>query len=194
MAQTKNLGTLQEKVLYFLAENPHNHKQAIQKGIEHPDDQYGSVLKAVEALKDSGCIKWKKGKSMKKVSIKFYDCTEEGAFYALARNPRANVLKILDAYKDQYDSYKALRNLYDAYGHDLFVKFIRDVDEFLPMVQKQGLEKALPYLFMKIVREASDVDLTQRKRIARESMKQLSPQMKKAMKEWAKSINEIVGE
>jgi DNA-binding PadR family transcriptional regulator len=180
-------------VLFYLAENPHNHKQAIQKGIEY-QPQYGSVLNAVRALEKSGYIKSKKGKSKKKVPIKFFKCTEEGAFYALAKNPNANVLKILDAYKDQYDSYKSLRNLYDAYGQDVFIKFIRDVDEFLPMVQKQGLEKALPLLFMKIVREVNNVNPTERKKIARESMKQLSPQMKKAMKEWAKSINELVGE
>ena len=32
----KESGSLQEKVLFFLAENPDNHKQSIQHGIEHP--------------------------------------------------------------------------------------------------------------------------------------------------------------
>ena len=32
----KELGSLQEKVLFFLAENPENHKQGIQQGINHP--------------------------------------------------------------------------------------------------------------------------------------------------------------
>jgi len=52
----KELGSLQEKVLFFLAENPENHKQGIQQGINHPAEQYGSVSKAVDALKNMGLI------------------------------------------------------------------------------------------------------------------------------------------
>lgn len=193
MAQNKNLGRLQEQVLFFLAENPHNHTQGIQKGIKHPAEQYGSVLKAVKALEKSGCIKSQKGKSKKKVSIKFYSCTEEGAFYALARSHDANVLKVLDAYKDKHDLYRSFRNLYDIWGCDLFVRFIRNLSEFLPMVQKDGLQEALPFFIMKFARESKDADPTARKKIIRETMKQF-PQTKQLMKEWAKIMNELVGE
>lgn len=189
----KELGSLQKKILFFLSENPNNNTQAIQRGIEYPDAQYPNILKDVKTLKKSKLVKSRKGKSMKNVSIDIYSCTEEGAFYALARNPNVNVLDVLDAYKDQYNLYKSFRALYDVFGRGRFVRFIRIVNEFLPMVQKDGLQKALPFLFMKFTTEAKDEDPIERKRFAREMMK-LFPQTKQTMKEWAKSMNEVVGE
>ena len=66
----KELGSLQEKVLFFLAENPENHKKAIQQGIGHPDGQYGSVLNAIEPLEKLGYVESKEGLSKKNVKIK----------------------------------------------------------------------------------------------------------------------------
>jgi hypothetical protein len=61
------------------------------------------------------------------------------------------------------------------------------------MVQKEGLQKALPFLIMKIAIESKDADPTIRKKIIRETMKQF-PQTKQLMKEWANIMNELVGE
>jgi DNA-binding PadR family transcriptional regulator len=83
----KELGSLQEKVLFSVTENPQNHKQAIQQGIKHSAEQYGSVLKAVDAFEKLGFVESKKTSSQKKVQIKIYSCTDSGIFYALAKNP-----------------------------------------------------------------------------------------------------------
>ena len=55
----KELGCLQEKVLFYLAENPEKHKKGIQQGISHPADQYGSIKNAVDALEKIGFIESK---------------------------------------------------------------------------------------------------------------------------------------
>ena len=195
MAQTRNLGRLQEDVLYFLAENPDNHKQGIQKGIGHPSDQYGSVLHAVDALEKLGLIISKEGKSKKNVSIKFYYCTEEGVFYALARNPNANILRILDSYKNRYDVCKSFRGFVDVWGIEFFMDVAKNIDEFLIMIQKEGLQKALPFIFMKMKMtiDLNNPDPKERKKRVRETMQKF-PQLKPKLKEWVKSVNELVGE
>ena len=40
-----------------------------------------------------------------------------------------------------------------------FSKFLRDVGEFLPMVQKNGIEQAAPYLLMKFAKQMQSIDL-----------------------------------
>ena len=187
----KELGSLQEKVLFYLAENPDNHKQGIQKGIEHPTEQYGSVKKAVDTLEGLGYIESKEATSQKNVKIKSYNCTESGVFYALTKNSSANVLKILDAYKAKVDFCKSFRQLYDVWEHDHFMMYLKDVGEFLPMVQKNGVEQALPYLFMKVVKEMQILDPKTRKKNAKEALK-LFPQTKQALKEWQNNINELL--
>jgi hypothetical protein len=152
-------------------------------------------LKDAKALEKFGFIKSRKGKSMKKLTIKFYSCTEEGAFYALAKNPKVDVLRVLDSYKNLYDVYKSFRSLVDIWGVDLFVDFARNISEFLPMIQKDGLQKALPFMFMKmkIAIDATNPDPRKSKILVGKTLEQF-PQLKPMMKEWAKSINEAVGE
>lgn len=186
----KELGNLQEKIVFFLAENAENHKQAIQKGIEHPDDQYGSVKKAVDMLEKLGYIKAKKTLSQKKVPIKNYECTELGVFYALARNSNANILKILDGY-DQVEFCKPFKALYNVWGHDQFALFLRDMGDFLPMVRKNGVELAVPYLLMKIARQMENVDLKTRKKNVREALKQF-PHTKQLIEELRKNIDDVL--
>ena len=73
----KELGSLQEKALFFLAENPENHKQEIQQGISHPTDQYASIKNAVDMLEKFGYLESKKIASQKNVQIKIYHCTHQ---------------------------------------------------------------------------------------------------------------------
>ena len=160
----KELGSLQEKVVFFLAENPENHKQAILKGIEHPAEQYGSVKKAVDKLEELGYIKSKKALSKKNLKIKIYKCTELGVFYALARNSSANILKILEGYKSEVKFCKPFSALYNVWGHEFFTVFLRDMGEFLPMVRKNGVELAVPFMLMKIMKQMESIDWKIRKK------------------------------
>ena len=186
----KELGSLQEKVLFYLAQNPENCKQAIQQGIQHPSDQYGSISKAVDTLEKLGYIKSKEGISQKKVKIKLFYCTESGVFYALTHSSD-NILEVLDAYKSRVDFCKSFRQLYDVWGQDHFVMYVKDIGKFLPIVQKDGIEVAMPYLLMLILEEMKKIDPIARKRNAKEAMK-LFPESKTMLKEWKKNLDELV--
>jgi hypothetical protein len=63
------------------------------------------------------------------------------------------------------------------------------------MIQKDGMQTALPYIFMKmkIAIDSANPDPKQRKRLARKTMEQF-PKLRPMIKKWAKSMNELVGE
>jgi DNA-binding PadR family transcriptional regulator len=187
----KELGSLQEKILFFLAENPENHKQGIQQGINHPADQYGSVSKAVDSLETHGFVVPKDAVSQKNVRIKTYSCTESAIFYALTRNPSANPVKIFEAYKNKVSWCESLRQLYDIWGRDHFMAYFRDVGDVLPIIQKKGFSEALPYLFFKAVELTHSIDKRARNRNVREALK-LFPENKEMLKEWRKNIDEVL--
>jgi DNA-binding PadR family transcriptional regulator len=187
----KELGSLQEKILFFLAENPENHKQGIQQGINHPADQYGSVSKAVDMLETYGFVVPKDAVSQKNVRIKTYSCTESGIFYALTRNPSAKPVEIFEAYKSEVDWCKSLKQLYDVWGHEHFMAYFRDVGDVLPIIQKKGFDEALPYLFFKAVKLTHSIDKKTRNRNVKEALK-LFPENKEMLKEWRKNIDEVL--
>ena len=187
----KELGSLQEKVLFYLAENPKKHKQGIQQGINHPAEQYGSVKNAVDALEKLGYFESKEIKSQKNVPIKIYSCTKLGIFYVLTKNAYSDIPRILDTYKDRIDFCKSFRALYDVWGHDHFALFLKNMGEFLPMVQKNGVEYASPYLLMKIAKQMQSIDPKTRKKNVKEAMKQF-PHTKQMLKEMQKTINELL--
>jgi len=186
----KELGSLQEKVLFFLAENSENHKQAIQQGTNHPADQYGSISKAVDALDKSGFIRSKTAKSQKKVEIRLYSCTEEGILYSLAKNPSANIPKVLSACKDA-EFCKQFSALYAVWGHDHFRMFLNDIGEFLPMIHNKGLEYAYPYLIMKMARQLQSIDPKTRKKNVKAAIQQF-PKAKDMVKEMQDNLKDLV--
>jgi DNA-binding PadR family transcriptional regulator len=187
----KELGSLQEKTLFFLAENPENHKQGIQQGVNHPAEQYGSVSKAVDALETYGFIEAEDAISQKNVKIKTYSCTESGVFYALTRNPSANPVKIFEANKSKVSWCKSLRQLYDVWGHDHFMAYFRDVGDVLPIIQNKGVAEAMPYMFFKAVKLTHSIDKKTRNRNVKEALK-LFPENKEMLKEWRKNIDEVL--
>ena len=187
----KELGSLQERVLFFLAENQDNHKQAIQQGIQHPSDQYGSVSNAVDALEKLDFLEAKEGLSQKKVKIKIYRCTESGVFYALTRNPSGNVVKILESHQSRIDFCKSLRPLYEVWGHEHFQMYLNDVAAFLPLIQKEGLEAAKPYLLMRIMKEMKNIDPETRRKNVKEALR-LFPEMRQNLKELQKNIEDVL--
>ena len=187
----KTLGTLQEKILFFLAENPDNHKQAIQKGINHPTDQYGSISKAVDALKKMGFIESKKATSKKKQEIDSYSCTELGLLYTLAKNRSPDVPKILNACQTKGETWKSLKGLYNDWGPDEFLMLFQQIGDILPMITKDGLENALIYLLIKSVKRVHKIDSKTRMKYAKSAMKHF-PYLKSGMKEWSENIKELL--
>lgn len=190
MTEENQLGSLQSKILYFLAENPKNHKQAIQKGIRHPPEQYGSVLKAVNSLEKGGYIKSRKGLSKKNRKIKFYGCTEKGVSYTLVNNTYADIIKILDNYKEDYPVFKHFRNQYDVWGHNLFVRFYSYLSQFRAMQDKYGLEATIPHMYMMICTSLKDFTPQEKEKILK--VIKLNPAYKKYAKQVKGIINEIL--
>jgi hypothetical protein len=188
--QIKELGNLQERVLFFLSENPDNNKQAIQKGISHPSDQYGSVLNAVNALEKIGYIQAKSGFSKKKVPISLYNCTDLGVFYALSKNPNGDAQKLLSAYGDR-ETWKSVKALYDEVGHETFASIFKDASDFIPMISKDGFENALIFLFARSYIRSRKLNPKTRRKTVKAAIK-CFPELKSYLKEWRDSIDEIL--
>ena len=69
--------------------------------------------------------------------------------------------------------------------------FLRDIGEFLPIVQKSGMDVAMPYLLMKILKQMKSITPEERKRNAKEALK-LFPETKQMLKELQKNINDVL--
>jgi DNA-binding PadR family transcriptional regulator len=184
------LSSLREKIVFYLSENPNLNAQAIQKALEYPSNQYPNILKALKTLEKTGLIRSKSGKSKKKVPIRLYRCTDNGILYALARNPKADALKTITAYESIEDLAKTFRACYDIMGPELFFKFVGDADEFMLMIQKDGIENVAPYIVMKATMQTSHLDLDTRTRIVKELLEQF-PQAKRDLKDWIDSVSEL---
>jgi hypothetical protein len=187
----KDLGSLKGKVLLFLAENPIKNAQETQKGLGYPPSQYPNILKAVKALEKLELVSSETATSKKNVPMKLYSCNENGLLYILAKNPNANLLKILDANKTRNEFARDFRKLYDLWGQESFIGFIRSMKQFLPLIAKEGIENAIPFIFMRGFVETRHIDSKRRKEIALKTMKEF-PNVKQFMKEWKKAINELV--
>lgn len=187
----KELGSLQQKALFFLAENPDKHKQAIQQSINHPSDQYGSISNAVDSIEQSGYINSKLAKSQKNVEIKLFRCTDLGVLYALTRNPLCDIPRVLDSYKDEFEFCKQFRALYNVWGHEQMAQFLKDTGEFLPMVYTKGIEYATPYFLMKFARQMQTLDPKIKTRNVKEAIAQF-PKTKQMLKEMQKDINDLL--
>jgi len=188
--EVAKLGSLREKIIFYLSENPNLNAQALQRALEYPPNQYPNILKALKTLEKTGLIKSKGGKSKKKVPIRLYRCTDNGILYALARNPKANALKTINAYENTEEIAKTFRACYDIMGPELFVKFVEDVDEFMLMIQKDGIENVAPYIVMRSMIQTSHLDIDTRTRIVKELFKQF-PQTKQVLKDWSDYISKL---
>jgi hypothetical protein len=114
-----------------------------------------------------------------------------GVFYTLCKNPDADVVRVLDAYKSRSDVFNSFRSLYDVWGHDTFVRFFRNVSDFFPMMRKEGIESAVAFLLVKFATDAKALDLKTRRKNAKAALKQF-PNTRQLMKEWADNIKELL--
>jgi DNA-binding PadR family transcriptional regulator len=187
----KDLGKLREKIIFHLSQNPNLNAQALQKALDYPSSQYPNILKALKKLEKFGLVKSKSGKSKKNVPIRLYRCTDNGILYALARNPRADALKTIAAYEHLDPLAISFRALYDIMGPELFFRFVRDVDEFMPMIQKDGIDNVEPYIVMKMTMHMNHMDLDTKTRIIKQLMEQF-PHTKQRLRDWVDSINKLL--
>jgi DNA-binding PadR family transcriptional regulator len=184
------LSSLREKIVFCLSENPNLNAQALQKALGYPSNQYPNISKALKTLEKSGLIRSKHGKSKKNVQIKLYRCTDNGILYALGRNPKADALKTINAYESLEDIAKTFRACYDIMGLELFFRFVRDWNEFMPMIQKDGIDSVAPYIVMKAMMQTSDIDLGTRTRIVKQLLEHF-PQTKRDLKDWSDYVRKL---
>ena len=178
MSLLKDLGNLQKKIVFYLAENPKQHKEAIQKELKHK--YYGAVLNAVKQLEKFGFLVSKRAKSQKNVRIKLYSCSEKGVFYALVKNENADVLKILGNYKD-YHVVRRLREVCDMLGEEVFVRLLKQAQPFLPIAETMGVEVAVGQAFSYFMKYPEKLDGL------KEAIEK-SPKAKEMVKKWVESL------
>jgi hypothetical protein len=187
----KELGNLQEKILFYLAENPDKHKQAIQKGINHPLDQYSSIQNAVKSLSKMGYLESKKALSLKKLTIELYSCTEVGLIYALGKNSNANIQRILTEYQSKNLMYKSFLGICNELGKEEIARFFNGLVDFLPMIQAEGLEKALTLFIVKLMANNKGIDERKRIKNAKVWLKYF-PDRKPVIKDWHDNIKDLL--
>jgi len=179
MSVLKDLGDLQRKIIFYLAENPKQHKESIMKSLEHK--YYGSVLNAVKRLEKTKYLVSVRAKSKKNLKIKLYSCSEKGVFYALVKNEKTDVLKILENYKD-YGVVKRLREVCDLLGEEVFIKLLRFAQPFLPLAESLGVEEACGCAFSHFLMHPDKLgDL-------REAIKR-SPKARELARIWIESLS-----
>lgn len=177
---TRDLGSKREKILLYLAENPNQFVQTIQKELGYPDTQYGSIYKSVHELKKMGYLKSKKGRAQKG-ETDFFKCTDIGVYHALSKNPDANIPKILDAYKDDVKLIGFFYKERERMDHSLFDKLYRMVINSTTIAEKHP-DQAVASLFSQLVTYAKD--LTPEERIILlNAMLEYFPDTKKHVKE-----------
>jgi len=189
----KELGSLQEKILFHLAENPEQNAQKIQKKIDYPDSQYGNVNAGVKGLEKLGYVKSKSGKSKKNLKINLYSCTENGVFYALAKNHKANIKSILTTYQDEYPVFTPFVELFSVWGKERIAKFFENSLDLALIANKEGYDKAISVLLIRILNEVQDSDPKTRKKFAKKIMK-LFPKTHQMMIEWKETIDDVLEE
>jgi DNA-binding PadR family transcriptional regulator len=91
------LGSLQAKVLVYLAKNPKEHIQAIQFGMN--SSNYGAIHNAIKSLEKKKYVQFEKGYSDKNIEINYYNCTEKGVSFALLYADKEEVKTILEINK-----------------------------------------------------------------------------------------------
>jgi len=187
---TRRLSSLREKIVFCLSENPNLNAQALQKTLGYPSNQYPNILKALKTLEKSGLIRSKSGKSKKKVSIKLYRCTDDGILYALATNPKADAIKTIGAYENLEDIAKTFRVLYNIMGPELYLRFVRDWNDFMPMIQKEGIDNVAPHIVMRAMMQTDHLDLDTHTRIIKQLLEHF-PQTKRALKDWSDYIRKL---
>jgi len=189
MSLLKDLGTLQLKVLEYLAENPDNHKQGIQQALGYPAEQYASIHHAVNALEKMGYIKSTEGLSGKKVKIKLYSLTNLGIFYVLTKHSEfdSSVLKILEKHRDNYPDVDFLLAKYKEMDPKFFKNLYRIAIISLPFASSKNRDISRQLIFELV----DSVDDSETEEFISSSLKYF-PETREKLEKLRDYLNELI--
>jgi hypothetical protein len=98
----------------------------------------------------------------------------------------------LDAYESKNDFWKSLKGVYGELGRHEILVFFNGLVDFLPMIKKEGIEKAFMFLMLKFISQKRNID----EKVRLENVKiwlKYFPDKKSILKEWSKNIDDVLG-
>jgi DNA-binding MarR family transcriptional regulator len=133
---TEKITPIEQKIIEYLALNPSQNAQVIQRAIGLEDINYPTVSKALKRMQEEKhWLKSCKGQSERHLTIKFYSLTDFGIGVALARGPEEILRKTLKVYESEYGQFEVLFQFVDYLKPSTVTKLFRLVGN---MVMKYG--------------------------------------------------------
>ena len=120
------IGPTQKRVLKYLALNPNQHAQGIQRALGIPDRNYPSVHKALSKLHEQELVEYQEALSNKKVPIKLWRLTEKGisATIAYLDLTAEEITEVFKNYSSSEKHQELLKLMLETLGPELFKRFI----------------------------------------------------------------------
>ena len=122
MAKRKALGSNQERIVLFLAENPRKTMSEMQKEFDIPKNSYNLIHNATKALEEIGYVVKGEAVSEKKRPTFPITLTEKGVLYVLSKLSNSKKQKVLKIYASIYPSFVKYQELSEELGDKLAPK------------------------------------------------------------------------
>ena len=120
------LGHLQRRILHYLALNPNQNMQVIQRSLGIEDKNYPSVRAACKGLTSKDLIQSKEGKSEKQRDIKFWSLTQTGENYLFTNDSfTAQELDIVLDSRAKPEEREELKAIHVELGTELMLKTLK---------------------------------------------------------------------
>lgn len=127
MAYGVKIGNVEKRILCHLAVHARQNTQVIQRELNIPDCNYGSVLNACKRLSKKGLLEYEVGKSQKKVKIKLWFLTPKGENYMLTNNPdfsSEELESFIENYSEDIATRQNLKDMHKDLGTKLALKLL----------------------------------------------------------------------
>ena len=138
MAKRKTLGSNQEKIVLYLAENPNKTMSDIQKEFNISKNSYNIIHRSSKVLEEMGYVSRGEGLSDKERPTYPLTLTEKGVLYALSKCLDSEKLIILRNYIPIHHNFEKYNELWNEIGDALFLKLSKYLFPSLQMFNGQN--------------------------------------------------------
>jgi DNA-binding HxlR family transcriptional regulator len=138
MAKRKTLGSTQEKIVNYLAENPGKTMSEIQQNFDIPKNSYNIIHRSANVLEEMGYIFREVASSEKERPTYPLTLTEKGVFYAVSKSTYSNKIKILKKYESLYPNFEKLLELNDRLGEKITTKLFNNLFSSLQLFDERN--------------------------------------------------------